>query len=112
MKIHHYKTAGGKDLIHDYLNKISKKEKIDGLSVLEKLEDERFSELDIKPWRGKISEVYFHRDNRLFYVIADGKNIYVLHACRKQKNKTEIKDADKIMERAKKVGENLNKNFI
>jgi len=112
MKVHHYETSGGKDLIQEYLNKISKAEKADGLSVLEKLEDEKFHELIIKPWRGKISEVYFYKDNRIFYVIADENNIYVLHACRKQKNKTELQDSETVIQRAKKIGELLSKKFI
>ena len=79
---------------------------------MEKLEEEKFDELLIKPWRGKISEVYFYKDNRMFYVIADGKNMYVLHACRKQKNKTEATDSEKIIKRAKIIGEELSKKFI
>jgi len=112
MNVYHYKTAGGKDLIRDYLNKLRKEEKADGLSVLKKLQEEQFSGLSIKTWRGKISEVYFYGDNRMFYVVADGKDMYILHACRKQKNKTETKDGDKVIERAKKLGNELSKKFI
>jgi len=112
MELHHYKTSGGKDLIRDYLNKLSKAEKTDGFSVLEKLEEGKFEELVIKPWRGKVSEVYFYKDNRMFYVIADENNMYILHACRKQKNRTETTDSDKVIRRAKRLGEILSKKFI
>ena len=112
MNVHRYQTAGGKDLILNYIESLTKKEQIDGFSVLEKLQEEKFDELKIKPWRGKISEVYFHGHNRMFYVIADGVDLYVLHACRKQKNKTEAKDADKVIERAKTLGESLSKKFV
>ena len=112
MKLHHYKTAGGKDLILDYINKLSEDEQADGLSVLEKLEEEKFNELTIKPWQGKISEVYFYKHNRIFYVVADGNDMYLLHACRKQKNKTEKNDGEIVIKRAKKVGNDLSKKFI
>jgi len=112
MVLHHYETAGGKDLILDYINGLNKDEKIDGLSVLKNLEDDKLEELTIKVWQGKISEVYFYKHNRIFYVIADGKNMYLLHACRKQKNKTEKNDGEIVIKRAKKLGEELSKKFI
>ena len=70
------------------------------------------NELIIKKWQGKISEVYFYKHNRIFYVISDGENMYLLHACRKQKNKTEKRDSEIVINRAKKIGELLSKRFI
>lgn len=112
MTIHNYETKGGKDLIFDYIDSLSPAEKTDGFSVLEKLEQEKFDELTIKPWQGKILEVYFYKHNRIFYVIVDGSDIYTLHACRKQKNKTEKQDSDKIIIRAKELGAALSRKFI
>ena len=112
MNVHNYKTAGGKDLIMEYIKKLDRQERTDGFDVINKLEQGRFNELTIKVWRGEISEVYFYKHNRIFYVIADGENIYLLHACRKQKNKTENKDSEIVMSRAKKLGEELLKKFI
>ena len=34
----------------------------------------------------------FYKHNRIFYITVDKDNIYLLHACKKQKNKTEKKD--------------------
>jgi phage-related protein len=112
MILHHYETTGGKDLILDYINGLSKDEKVDGYSVLQNLEENKLDELMIKTWRGKISEVYFYKHNRIFYVVADGENMYLLHACRKQKNKTEKRDSDIVVNRATKLGEILSKKFI
>ena len=39
-------------------------------------------------------------------------NIYLLHACRKQKNKTEKNDKKVVIARAKELSETLGKNFI
>jgi len=112
MKLHPYKTAGGKNLILEYINSLSKDEELDGLAVLEYMEDDKLDELTIKPWRGSIHEVYFFKHNRIFYVSIENKNAYLLHACRKQKNKTEKKDADMIIKRAKELGEKLSKKLI
>ena len=112
MTVHNYETAGGKDLILDYINHLSKPEIIDGLSVLEKFENDELDQLDIKTWQGKIKEVYFYKHNRLFFVIIEDEDVYMLHACRKQKNKTEQKDSDIIIKRAKELGNALSKKFI
>ena len=60
----------------------------------------------------KIYEVYFYKHNRIIYIIPDGDNIYLLHACRKQKNKTEKGDSKIIKKRAKELGKALGKKFI
>jgi len=112
MNVYRYKSAGGKDLILDYIKSLSKSEITDGLSVLEKFDNGELDKLDIKPWQGKISEVYFYRHNRIFYVIVDGQDVYLLHACRKQKNKTEKRDSDIVIKRAKELSEELSKKFI
>jgi len=38
--------------------------------------------------------------------------MYLLHACKKQKNKTEKTDSDTVIKRVKKLGEELSKKFI
>ena len=57
-------------------------------------------------------EVYFYKHNRIFYIVADEENMYLLHACRKQKNQTEKKDKKIVIKRAKELGMLLNKKFI
>ncbi|MCL2427123.1 MAG: type II toxin-antitoxin system RelE/ParE family toxin [Oscillospiraceae bacterium] len=112
MNVHHYETAGGKDVIEAYIDKLSKNEIIDGYSVLKAFAEDRIDEVKVKKWRGKIWEAYFYKDNRLFYVIIDGKDVYFLHACRKQKNKTEKKDGDIVLKRASELSHKLSKTFI
>ena len=112
MNVHSYQTAGGKDLILDYIMSLSKNEIVDGLTVLQYLEDDRMDELTIKPWQGKVWEIYFYKNNRIFYVTIEDTDIYLLHACRKQKNKTEKTDSDIVTKRAKELGEQLSKKFI
>ena len=112
MNVYHYKTARGKDLILDYINSLSKPEIIDGLSILQSFAKGELDKLLIKSWQSKINEVYFYKHNRIFYVVVDGQNAYMLHACRKQKNKTEKHDSEIIIKRAKELGELLSKKFI
>ena len=112
MNVLPYKTVGGKNLITAYIDKLSIDEMVDGYDVLDKLEQDRLNELKIEHWRNQIYEVYFYKHNRIFYVVADGKDMYLLHACRKQKNKTESKDSEIIIKRAKKVGSILGMKFI
>lgn len=112
MKIHSYKSANGKDLIMEYITGLSEDEKVDGLSVLEDMENGKTDCLNIKRWNGKVWEVYFRKHNRIFYVTVERTDIYLLHACRKQKNRTEKKDKNIVIKRAKELGSLLKKTFI
>jgi phage-related protein len=112
MNVYHYTTSGGKDLILDYMMGLRKPEIIDGVSVLERFEKDELEMLHIKQWQGKIHEVYFYKHNRIFYVAIEGTDVYILHACRKQKDKTEKNDSDTIMQRAKELGKELSKKII
>ena len=112
MKVHTYENSSGKDLIKKYIDKLSKEEQVDGYSVLLALEEDRIDELNIKPWQGKVWEVYFYKHNRIFYVTIENKDVYLLHACRKQKNKTEATDKNIVISRAKELGKMLDKSFI
>ncbi len=112
MIVHSYQTESGKDLILEYINSLSTEEQIDAFSVLECMEKGEFDRIVFKRWEKKIYEVYFKKHNRIFYVVVDKNNIYLLHACRKQKNRTEKRDKKIVIERAKEVGSILNRKFI
>lgn len=115
MKIHTYKTQGGKDVIFDYLDKLPFKESALGYDIITSLQEDGLEALNsytVKPFQGKVWEIKFRVDNRIFYVIADGENIYLLHACRKQKNKTEKTDKMKVIKRVKELEQEIGKKFI
>ena len=65
MKVHSYFSSSGKDLIIKYIDGLSIDERIDGYHVLECMEQDRMDELRIKPWQGKVWEVYFYKHNIL-----------------------------------------------
>ena len=75
----------------------------DGLSILEAMESNNFNVLNTKTWQGKIKEVYFYKFNRIFYIVQGEAIVYLLHACKKQKNKTENIDKQIVIKRAKEL---------
>ncbi len=112
MILHNYQSNAGKDLIMEYLDSLSAEERLDGLMVMRCMENNEFDKILFKRWEKKVYEVYFKKHNRIFYVTVDADNIYLLHACRKQKNKTEKNDSKIVRKRAKELGMALNKTFI
>jgi len=115
MNVYHYETRGGKDLILEYIDRLPKNEKAEGLLILEKLEEEGVSALDVlktRQLRAKLWKIKFYNDNRIMYVVADGENIYLVHACKKQKGKAEKFEMDKDIKRTKELEKELGKRFI
>lgn len=112
MNLHFYESKSGRNLILEYIDSLSVDEQVDGYSVLKNLEEEKFEEIYFKRWNKKVYEVYFYKNNRIFYIVVNGKDMYLLHACRKQKNKTEKKDKKIVEARAKELGNILGKAFI
>ena len=100
MILHNYLSNSGRDLIYEYINSLPEAEKIDGYTVLQHMEKGEFDKILFKRWEKKVYEVYFK------------ENIYLLHSCRKQKNKTEKKDANIVRKRAKELGNMLGRKFI
>ena len=62
-----------------------------------------FQELNTRQLWGKLYEIKY-TENRIMYIIKDGDNVYCLHACRKQKGKTEKFDLNTALVRAKELG--------
>ena len=112
MRIHTYQSVSGRDLIVEYINTLTEDEQVDAFSVLECMEQGEFDKIKFKQWQKKVYEVYFYKHNRLFYIIADEDNLYLLHACRKQKNRTEKKEKNIVIKRAKELEKELGKKFI
>ena len=112
MKLQYYQSNSGRNLIIEYIKSLPPTERADGYSVLKCLEKGECDKIQFKQWKKKVYEVYFYKHNRIFYVTVNEDEIYVLHACRKQKNKTEKKDKKIIENRAKEIGRKLNEKFI
>ncbi len=83
MILHNYLSNLGRDLIYEYINSLPEAEKIDGYTVLQHMEKGEFDKILFKRWEKKVYEVYFQKNNRVFYITVDKENIYLLHSCRK-----------------------------
>jgi hypothetical protein len=66
MIIHDYETRSGKTIVNDYIMHLPEDERIDGLSVLKDMEEDKFDLLLFKRWECKVYEVYFRKHNRIF----------------------------------------------
>ena len=103
MQVDHYYSSSGKDLILEYLDSLPLDERVDGLSVIECMKNDEFDKIFFKQWQKKVYEVYFRKNRRIFYIMVDKNDIYLLHACKKQKNQTEKKDKQIVIKRTGKV---------
>lgn len=111
MNIYTYETKGGKDLIKEYLDKLPKKESAEGYFIIKSLEKEGapFLEmLNTRQLEGKLWEIKFYRHNRVMYFLLDKENLYLLHACKKQKGKAEKFELDKAKQRLVELVDMLN----
>ncbi|MDA8228219.1 MAG: type II toxin-antitoxin system RelE/ParE family toxin [Desulfitobacterium hafniense] len=110
MSVYRYATLGGKDLIADYLKSLPKDEQAEGQLIMTQLEQKGLDYLreilDTRQIEKKLWEIKFPRKNRFFYIIADVDNFYIVHACRKQKGKTEKFEIDKLNNALRKSEKN------
>lgn len=114
MNIYTYETNGGKDLIYEYIEKLPRSEKADAHTILTNLEKDGTLALEVlntRQLKKKLWEIKFSQ-NRLMYVIADKENMYILHACKKQKGKAEKFELNKAISRAKELGNELGQDFV
>jgi len=101
-----YSTAGGKNLIEEYIDRLPQKEKLEAYKIRTSIRKEGLNALEglnTRQLKGKLWEIKFSQ-NRIMYVIKDNENIYFLNICKKQKGKTEKFELDKAIKRAKESG--------
>lgn len=106
MQIHDYYTAGGKNVIKEYLSSLPENERVVGYGIRHKIVQYglmAIESLNTRQLRGKLWEIKFSH-NRIMYVIADENNIHFLHACQKQKGKAEQFELEKAIQRARENG--------
>lgn len=56
MNLSYYKTSSGKNVIIEYIDKLTIEEQVDAYSVLEKMENGEFESIKHKRWEKKIRE--------------------------------------------------------
>ncbi len=115
MNVHHYQTTGGKDLILSFIDNLPKNEEAEGLNIISKLESDGLDALTVlntRQLRKKLWEIKFFSDNRIMYIVADGDNIFLVHACKKQKGRAEKHELETAIRRVKELECELGKKFI
>ena len=106
MEIYDYQTAGGKNAILSYVEKLPKREQLEVYDVREEIRQngiDAFEKLNTRQLRGKLWEIKISQ-NRIMYVIMNQESVAFLHICKKQKGKAEKQDLDKALARAKNEG--------
>jgi phage-related protein len=114
MQVFTYTTRGDKDLIYGFINSLPTAQQTKGHEIICAIEKDGIKALefmDTRQLRKKLYEIKFSK-NRLMYVIEDEDNMYILHACKKQKGKAEEFEINKAIKRAKNLGKELNKEFV
>ncbi len=106
MNVHTYCSKGGKDLIREYLDRLPVNESAEGYFIIEQLGKQGADFLKVLNTRqldNKLWEIKFYRHNRIMYVLIDKANIYLVHACKKQKGKAEKFELNKARKRAREI---------
>ena len=107
MDIYDYSTRGGKNVITNYIDKLSAKERLEIYDIRQEIRKhgmDAFEKIDTRQLRGKLWEIRVSQ-TRIMYVIVDTNGVAFLHICKKQKGKAEKQEIEKALERAKR--ENL-----
>ena len=107
MDIYDYTTRGGKNVITNYIDKLSAKERLEIYDIRQEIRKhgmDAFEKIDTRQLRGKLWEIRVSQ-TRIMYVIVDTNGVAFLQICKKQKGKAEKQEIEKALERAKR--ENL-----
>jgi phage-related protein len=90
---------------------LPKNEQAEGYRIRQSIMDDgliAFQILNTRQLKGKLWEIKFSA-NRIMHVVKDDKNVYFLHACKKQKGKAEKFELEKAVRRANIAGLKLTK---
>ena len=115
MNVFNFTTKGGKDVIEEYLDSLQKGERLKGYNTIKLLQDHGIAaleELNTRQIESKLWEIKFTYNDRMFYVVADEYDLYIVHACKKQKGKAEKFELETAKKRVKELGREVNKKFI
>ena len=106
MEIRDYATAGGKNIIMEYIDALPVAEKTEILEVRRLIFDrgiEAFSLLTTRQLYRKLWEIKVSKE-RVMYIIQDEDTVYFLNICKKQKGKAEKQELEKAKRRARAEG--------
>lgn len=109
MKIIYFRQQSGREPVRDYICALSKKDAAQVLAALADIEEHGLDNtvINLKPIDGKLWEIKLSA-HRIFYVVLTGPMMVLLHAFKKEGQKTPLKDRELAKKRMKLVlgGEN------
>ncbi len=106
MEIFDYITAGGKNVITEYIDSLPENEKLELYDIRKEIRSsglDAFEKLKTRQLRGKLWEIKSSQ-TRIMYVIISKNGVAFLHICKKQKGKAEKQEIEKALRRAKEEG--------
>ena len=106
MIINDYHTAGGKNVILEYIKELPVRERAEAMLIRRHIEEdgiEAFEVLSTRQLYRKLYEIRFSQE-RIMYVLKNADNVYFLHMCKKEKRKTKGQDLEIAKKRAREIG--------
>ena len=106
MEIYDYCASGGKNIILEYVNNLSKSDQLEIYDIRNEIRTnglDAFEKLNVRQLRGKLWEIKVSQ-TRIMYIIMCEDCVSFLHICKKQKGKAEKHELEKAINRAKKEG--------
>ena len=106
MEIFDYCTSGGKNVIVEYIEALSKNERLEIYDIRDEIRKsglDAFEKINTRQLRGKLWEIKASQ-TRIMYVIVDMDRVVFLHICKKEKGKTEKKELERAIRRGKEEG--------
>ena len=106
MNIYDYCTAGGKNLITEYIEALPVPSRAEILAVRQLIHEkglQAFPLLDTRQLFKKLWEIRISQE-RIMYVVKNRDSVYFLHICKKQKGKAEKQELEKAKKRARAEG--------
>ena len=107
MEILYYRTVSGREPVREYISSLPEVDRVAIAGDMELLRDYgiRRSPVVTRKLKQKLWEIKtgMRHQQRIFYCLAIGENIILLHACKKQKEGSQPGDVDLAFKRMKEV---------
>lgn len=106
MIIYDYHTIGGKNLITSYIDCLPIRLRTIAYKIRESIENDGLYALEMlntRQIRGKLYEIKFY-NQRILFILKNNNEIYFLHICKKEKNRTKSNDINIAINRANMEG--------
>ena len=104
MKLSFYRTPNGNAPVEKYLDSLDSHEAAPIYAALNDIEENGLDDAlaQRRPIKNKLWELKFDQ-HRIFYVLATGPTLVLLHACKKQSRRARKEDLDVALSRMKEV---------